>query len=94
MRTRSLALIGVLLAAGLTGAMGSSPALALAAIATVVLTAWALVTFLRWREGLRPGPDAEPAVSPARRRARDARSGACEWTRSFTNPKAKGKDIV
>ena len=71
MRIRGLVLMAIVLAAGLTGAIGgSSPAFA---AVLVFLTAWALTSFLHWREALRPRPDAELAVSPARRRARDAR---------------------
>ena len=69
MTIRSLVLIVSMLAAGLTVI---SPGLALA-VAMVVLTAWALVSFLRWREALRHRPTAELALAQARRRARDAR---------------------
>lgn len=73
MTIRSLVLMAIMLAAGLTVVMrGSAPALPLAA-AIVVLTAWAFVSFLRWRDALRPRPTAEPAVAQARRRARDGR---------------------
>jgi hypothetical protein len=73
MRIRSSVLIAIVLAAGLTAAIrGSLPALALATV-MVALTAWALVSFLHWREGLRPRPDAEFADSLARRRDPDAR---------------------
>ncbi len=70
MTNRSLVLMAIMLAAGLTGVI--SPALALAA-AMVVLTAWALVSFLRWRGALRHRPTVELAIAQARRRARDAR---------------------
>ena len=70
MTIRSLVLMAITLAAGLTVVV--SPALALTA-AMVVLTAWALVSFLRWREAFRHRPTAEFAFAQARRRARDAR---------------------
>ena len=63
MTIRSLVLIVSMLAAGLTVI---SPGLALA-VAMVVLTAWALVSFLRWREALRHRPTPELALSKARR---------------------------
>ena len=73
MRIRSLVLMALLLAAGITVAIrGSSPALALAAV-MVILTAWALVSFLQWREALRPRPAAALPVGQGRRRAGDAR---------------------
>ena len=65
---RSLVSMAILLATGLSLAMrDGSPALALAAF-TVVLTAWALVSFLQWREALRPRPVVErrrPRASPS-----------------------------
>jgi hypothetical protein len=73
MRIRSLVLIAIVLAAGLTDAIqGSSPALAFATV-MVALSAWGLASFLHWREGLRPRPDAELADRLARRRDPDAR---------------------